>query len=107
MLHTEFTPEAVAAAKARLYDRMAQRRMDAEDEELFSMFQSRPFEKPPVLETAVDAQWEAVAEAPRVNWFLVVVWTTVEFLRRINANDWLFILVAVLIGTVIFGLRML
>lgn len=56
MLHTEFTPEAVAAAKARLYDRMAQRRMDAEDEELFSMFQSRPFEKPPVLETAVDAQ---------------------------------------------------
>lgn len=101
-----FTAEEVAAARARLAERMEQRRHDAEDREVIGIVHRRPFGE--VKEQEVTAELVEEPQAThRSQLLLIAFWISCELVRRLISDDWMFALVMVLIGFILFGLRYL
>lgn len=100
------TREEVAAMRARLQDRMDQRRHDAEDREVIGIVNRRPFVEAKEQEVMADAV-EDTKESPWAQIALMAAWAVCELVRGLTTEDWLLALVLAVTGLVLFGMRMI
>lgn len=102
------TREEVAAMRARLQDRMEQRRQEAEDRDVIRLVNSRPFVETEEEEvTAAAEEVEGTKVSPWAQIVLMAAWAGCELVRGRTAEDWLLALVLAVTGLVLFGMRMI
>lgn len=93
MKDMKFAAEAVAAAKARLHERMEQRKLERDIKEAVAMVQRRRN-----LDSVPEAQWEPVEDSQKGNMHTAGI-VIAQMLMCIAARDGLFLMA---LGTVVF-----
>lgn len=88
-----FTNEQIEAVKARLHERMEQRKLERDIKEAVSMVQRRRY-----MESVPEAQWEPVEESPKGSVHIAGI-VIAQMLMYIAAQDGLFLMT---LGTVVF-----
>lgn len=88
-----FTNEQIEAVKARLHERMEQRKLERDIHQVVSMVQRRR-----ELETIPDAQWEPVEDSQKGNMHMAGI-VIAQMLMCIAARDGLFLMT---LGTVAY-----
>lgn len=101
-----FSAEYLAAAKARLADRMEQRKLARDIKQVVNMVQRRPFVEVKEQEVMADAV-EGSEIHPMVQITLMAVWAVCEMIHGLTTEDWLLALVLAVTGLVMFGMRMI
>lgn len=97
------TQEQVSAMKARLAERMEQRRLDADIQEAINLVHRAPFVQPQ------EVAGESVDPGEDREYFhqgaLVAAWLTIELLKYMGKSLWLVGMVMLLTAFLLYGMR--
>lgn len=97
------TEEQVAAMKARLAERMEQRRLDADIQEAINLVHRVPFGQPQEVTAETVEPGEDREDFHQGS--LVATWLTIELLKYLGKSLWLVGMVMALVAFLMYGMR--
>ena len=97
------TQEQVSAMKARLAERMEQRRLDADIQEAINLVHRVPFGQP--QEVTGEAAEPGEDSGGFRQGALVAAWITIELLKYLSKSLWLVGMVMALVAFLMYGMR--
>ena len=97
------TQEQVSAMKARLAERMEQRRLDADIQEAINLVHRVPFGQP--QEVTGEAAEPGEDSGGFHQGALVAAWITIELLKYLSKSLWLVGMVMALVAFLMYGMR--
>ena len=97
------TQEQVSAMKARLAERMAQRKLEADIQEAINLVHRVPFGEP--QEVTVEAAEPGEDREDFHQGALVAAWLTIELLKYLGKSLWLVGMVIALVAFLMYGMR--
>ena len=97
------TEEQVSAMKARLAERMAQRKLEADIQEAINLVHRVPFGEP--QEVTVEAAEPGEDREDFHQGALVAAWLTIELLKYLGKSLWLVGMVIALVAFLMYGMR--